>query len=158
MTEPLHLYDAVVLKDWVDFNGHMNDAAYAIPFSRSIDALMDQIGLSETDRKATQHTFFTLAMQLRFHHEVKEGEPLAVTGQILEIDAKRLRLYQWLRHGITGTLLATCEQLLASIDQTGPKISPFLPKTAEALAQLAETHASLPVPADAGQGIALKRK
>lgn len=158
MTEPLHLYDATVLKDWVDYNGHMNDAAYAIPFSRSIDALMNEIGLSEPERKATQHTFFTLAMQMRFHHEVKEWEPLTVTGQILEIDSKRLRLYQWLRHGRDGTLLATCEQLLASVDQTGPKIAPFLPKTAERLKQLAATHSALPVPSDAGQGIALNRK
>ena len=158
MTEPLHLYDAVVLKDWVDFNGHMNDAAYAIPFSRAIDALMDRIGLSESERETSHHTLFTLAMQMRFVHEVKEGEPLAVTGQILEIDAKRLRLYQWLRHGRDGSLLATCEQLLASIDQAGPKISAFLPKTANALAQLVAAHADLPVPTDAGQGIALKRK
>ena len=50
MTEPLHLYDAVVLKDWVDYNGHMNDAAYAIPFSRAIDKLMDKIGLSASPR------------------------------------------------------------------------------------------------------------
>ena len=158
MTEPLHLYDAVVLKDWVDYNGHMNDAAYAIPFSRAIDALMDRIGLDAEGRKATNHTLFTLAMQLRFVHEVKEGEPLTVTGQILEIDAKRLRIYQWLRHGRDGTLLATCEQLLASIDQSGPKIAAFLPKTAETLAQLVAAHADFPIPDDAGQGIALKRR
>lgn len=158
MTEPMHLYDAVVLKEWVDFNGHMNDAAYAIPFSRAIDALMDQIGLDAEGRKVTNHTLFTLAMQLRFHHEVKEGSPLKVSGQILEIDAKRLRLYQWLRHGETGTLLATCEQVLASIDQTGPKISPFPENAGAVLQKLASDHASLPTPDDAGQGIALKRK
>ena len=158
MTEPMHLYDAVVLKEWVDFNGHMNDAAYAIPFSRAIDALMDQIGLDAEGRKVTNHTLFTLAMQLRFHHEVKEGAPLKVSGQILEIDAKRLRLYQWLRHGETGTLLATCEQLLASIDQTGPKISPFPQEAGAALQKLASDHSSMPTPDDAGQGIALKRK
>ena len=158
MTEPLHLYDAVVLKDWVDYNGHMNDAAYAIPFSRAIDSLMDRIGLDAAARAETNHTIFTLAMQMRFHHEVKEGEPLTVTGQILEHDAKRMRIYQWLRHGRDGTLLATCEQLLASIDQSGPKIAAFPEKTAEALAALAAAHATLPTPDDAGQGITLKRK
>ena len=158
MTEQLHLYTATVLKDWVDYNGHMNDAAYAIPFSRAVDALMDHIGLSKPERDATHHTVFTLAMQMRFHQEVKEGEPLTVTGQILEVDSKRLRLFQWLRHGREGTLLATCEQLLASIDQSGPKIAPFLPKTAEALDHLLTAHATLPIPAEAGQGITLKRK
>lgn len=158
MTGPFHLYDARVLKDWVDYNGHMNDAAYAIPFSRAIDALMDKIGLDATGRRQTNHTLFTLAMQLRFHHEVKEGAPLKVSGQILEIDAKRLRLYQWLRHGADDTLLATCEQLLASVDQSGPKISPFPSPVAAVLEKLATDHAHLPRPEDAGQGIALKRR
>lgn len=158
MTGPLPLYDARVLKDWVDYNGHMNDAAYAIPFSRAIDALMDMIGLDAKSRKETHHTLFTLAMQIRFVHEVKEGAPLRVYGQIIEHDAKRLRLYQWLRHGEDDTLLATCEQLLASIDQSGPKIAPFLPPVAEALEKIVSDHASLAIPDDAGQGIALKRK
>jgi len=158
MTKPLHLYDAIVLPEWVDYNGHMNDAAYAIPFSRAIDAIMAIVGLDEAGRVATNHTIFTLAMQMRYHHEVKQGEPLKVSGQIIEMDAKRIRLYQWLRHGVDDTLLATCEQLLASVDQSGPKIAAFPESVGEKLRVIAAEHAILPIPDDAGQGIALKRK
>jgi len=158
MTTPLHLYDAIVLPDWVDYNGHMNDAAYAIPFSRAIDAMMAMVGLDEAGRVATNHTIFTLAMQMRYHHEVKQGEPLKVSGQIIEMDAKRIRLYQWLRHGVDDTLLATCEQLLASVDQSGPKIAAFPESVGEKLQAIAAEHTELPIPDDAGQGIALKRK
>jgi acyl-CoA thioesterase FadM len=158
MTAPLHLYDATVLPEWVDYNGHMNDAAYAIPFSRSIDAFMGTVGLDEAGRAATNHTIFTLALQIRYHHEVKEGAPLSVTGQILEMDAKRIRLYQWLLHGVDGTLLATCEQLLASVDQSGPKIAAFPDGVRERIEAIAIKHAALPMPDDAGQGIALKRR
>jgi len=157
MTAPLPLYNATVQPEWVDYNGHMNDAAYAIPFSRAIDALMAMVGLDEAGRIATNHTLFTLAMQMRFHHEVKEGSKLKVTGQILEMDAKRIRLYQWLHHGTDNTLLATCEQLLASVDQSGPKISAFPERVGEMLQAIANEHAALPIPHDAGQGIALKR-
>ncbi|MCX8504136.1 MAG: thioesterase [Alphaproteobacteria bacterium] len=158
MTKPLHLYDAIVLPEWVDYNGHMNDAAYAIPFSRAIDAMMAMVGLDEAGRVATNHTIFTLAMQMRYHHEVKQGEPIKVSGQIIEMDAKRIRLYQWLRHGVDDTLLATCEQLLASVDQSGPKIAAFPERVGEKLRAIAAEHAELPIPDDAGQGIALKRK
>jgi len=158
MTKPLHLYDAIVLPEWVDYNGHMNDAAYAIPFSRAIDAMMAMVGLDEAGRVATNHTIFTLAMQMRYHHEVKKGEPLKVSGQIIEMDAKRIRLYQWLRHGVDDTLLATCEQLLASVDQSGPKIAAFPESVGEKLRAIAAEHAELTIPDDAGQGIALKRK
>jgi len=142
----------------VDYNGHMNDAAYAIPFSRAIDAMMAMVGLDEAGRVATNHTIFTLAMQMRYHHEVKQGEPLKVSGQIIEMDAKRIRLYQWLRHGVDDTLLATCEQLLASVDQSGPKIAAFPESVGEKLQAIAAEHTELPIPDDAGQGIALKRK
>jgi len=158
MTKPLHLYDAIVLPEWVDYNGHMNDAAYAIPFSRAIDAMMAMVGLDEAGRVATNNTIFTLAMQMRYHHEVKQGEPLKVSGQIIEMDAKRIRLYQWLRHGVDDTLLATCEQLLASVDQSGPKIAAFPESVGEKLQAIAAEHTELPIPDDAGQGIALKRK
>ncbi len=158
MSLPLHLYDATVLPEWVDYNGHMNDAAYAIPFSRAIDALMVSVGLDKAGRAETNHTLFTLAMQMRYHQEVKEGAPLTVTGQILEMDAKRIRLYQWLRHGVDGTLLATCEQLLASVDQSGPKIAAFPDGVRERIEAIAVKHASLPMPDDAGQGIELKRR
>jgi acyl-CoA thioester hydrolase len=158
MANPLHLYDTLVLPEWVDYNRHMNDAAYAIPFSRAIDAMMSMVGLDEAGRVATNHTIFTLAMQMRYHHEVKEGAPLKVSGQIIEMDAKRLRLYQWLRHGSDDTLLATCEQLLASVDQAGPKIAAFPESVGYKLRAIAAEHAALPIPDDAGQGIALKRK
>lgn len=157
MTKPLHLYDAVVLKDWVDYNGHMNDAAYAIPFSRAIDALMDRVGLDEAGRKATNHTIYTLAMQMRYHHEVKEGAAIKVSGQIIEMDLKRLRLYEFM-HDAEGTLLATSEQLLASVDQSGPKIAAFPDAVLTRLQALYAEHQALPIPDDAGQGIALKRK
>lgn len=157
MAKPFHLYDAVVLKDWVDYNGHMNDAAYAIPFSRAIDALMDRVGLDEQGRKVTNHTIYTLAMQMRYHHEVKEGAAIKVSGQIIEMDLKRLKLYEFM-HDAEGNLLATSEQLLASIDQSGPKIAAFPDAVLAKLQALYAEHQTLPMPDDAGQGIALKRK
>ena len=50
---PLDLYATAVASDWIDYNGHMNDAAYALVFSRSVDALMDRIGLDAAARKRT---------------------------------------------------------------------------------------------------------
>ncbi len=50
---PLDVYAAKVASEWVDYNGHMNDAAFAVVFSRSVDALMDRIGLDAAARKRT---------------------------------------------------------------------------------------------------------
>jgi len=89
----LPVLETTVVTDWVDYNGHMNDAAYAIVFSRSVDALMDRVGLDAAARKRTGQTVFTLQMMLHYFKEAKEGDMLAVSCQLLEHDDKRMRLW-----------------------------------------------------------------
>ncbi len=155
---PLLLTHPTVLPEWVDYNGHMNDACYAIAFSHGVDALMARLGLDAAGREATGHTIYTLALLIRYVKEVKEGEPMLLDGQVLESDAKRLRVWLTLRHAGTGDVLATSEQLLLSVDSTGPKASPWPDAVAGKVAALTSAHSGLPVPAEAGQGIALKRR
>jgi acyl-CoA thioester hydrolase len=155
---PLKLTRRTVPDDWVDYNGHMNDACYAVAFSSAIDALMDRIGLDEAGRATTGHTIYTLAVVIRYVKEVKKGEPIAVDAQLLESDAKRLRVWLTLTHAGTGDVLATSEQLLLCIDTSGPKASSWPHVVAQAVSALAEAHAGLPMPDEAGQGISLRRR
>ena len=100
----LPVLETTVVSDWVDYNGHMNDAAYAIVFSRSVDALMDRVGLDAAVRKRTGQTLFTLQMMLHYFKEAKEGDALAVSCQLLEHDDKRMRV--WLEMHRTGRCAA----------------------------------------------------
>jgi acyl-CoA thioester hydrolase len=156
--DPLLLTRPTVLPEWVDYNRHMNDACYALAFSQGVDALMDSVGLDHAGRLATGHTIYTLAVMIRYLKEVKEGEAMALYGQVLESDAKRLRVWLTLRHAGTGDVLATSEQLLLSVDSSGPRASSWPEPVAGKIAALTQAHAGLPVPADAGQGISLKRR
>ena len=87
----LPVLETTVVSDWVDYNGHMNDAAYAIVFSRSVDALMDRVGLDAAVRKRTGQTLFTLQMMLHYFKEAREGDALTVSCQLLEHDDKRMQ-------------------------------------------------------------------
>ena len=121
----LPVLEATVVSEWVDYNGHMNDAAYAIVFSRSIDALMDRVGLDAAARKRTGQSLFTLQMMLHYFKEAKEGDALAVTCHLLEHDDKRMRV--WLDMTAPGgEILAASEQLLISVAQAegGPEPPP----------------------------------
>ena len=75
--EALVIYETEVAADWVDYNGHMNDAAYALVFSRAVDALMDRVGLDAAARKASRRTLYTLQMMLHYFKEASEGQALA---------------------------------------------------------------------------------
>ena len=153
----LHLYDAAVEPGWCDYNGHMNDAYYAVAFSRSTDALMDRIGLDAAGRKASGRTIYTLALVIRYLREAKAGEAFSVFLQILELDAKRVRMWLEMRSGENA--LATSEQLIACVDQSGatPRIASFLPEMKAALDAIVAGQDGLAAPEQAGKGISMRR-
>ena len=155
----LPVLGTTVSGEWLDYNGHMNDAAYAIVFSRSVDALMDRIGLDSAARKRTGQSLFTLQMMLHYFKEAKEGDALAVSCHLLEHDDKRMRV--WLvMTGAGGERLAASEQLLLSVAQTeeGPRAAPWSFESHAALEALTKAQAAMPHPPEAGAGVALKRK
>jgi acyl-CoA thioester hydrolase len=143
---------------WIDYNGHMNDAYYALVFSRTGDRLLEAIGLETQGRDRLSRTIYTTTLTIHYHHEVTEGEALTVEARLLEHDAKRLRIWFEMRNA-ADILVASSEQVYLCIDQSGekPRATAFLPEQQAAIAALAATTADLPWPKAAGRGISLKR-
>src|SRR5271155_1590240 len=155
----LPVLETTVVSEWVDYNGHMNDAAYAIVFSRSIDALMDRVGLDAGARKRSGQSLFTLQMMLHYFKEAKEGDALAVSCHLLEHDDKRMRVWLVMTDA-GGERGAGSGQLLLSVAQTeeGPRAASWSFETQAAIEALAKVQAGAPHPPEAGAGVALKRK
>jgi acyl-CoA thioester hydrolase len=155
---PLAIFATRVAPEWVDYNGHMNDAAYARVFSLSCDALMDRIGLDAVSRKSSGQTLYTLQMMLHYFKETKEGAALEVSCRVLEHDDKRLRIWLEMREqGLVGPIAAS-EQLLLSVSQThGARAAPWSAETLTALGEMQRSHSELAWPPLAGQGIRLKK-
>jgi acyl-CoA thioester hydrolase len=154
----LAVLETTVVSDWVDYNGHMNDAAYAIVFSRSVDALMDRVGLDAAARRRTGQTLFTLQMMLHYFKEAKEGDALTVSCQLLQHDNKRMRVWlDMLAPG--GERIAASEQLLISVVQRdgSSRAAEWTFETKAALDALAKAQSVLPHPPAAGSGVSLKR-
>lgn len=157
MTTELMLFEGPVRSEWIDYNGHMNDACYVLVFSQAIDELMVQIGLDETFRAEHQVSIYTLQSMVHYLQEVSEGEPLQVSAQLLESDAKKLRVFFSMRHGESGDALAAMETLLLHMDMAAKRAAPFLPDTQARVSALQHQHEGLEWPALAGRSIALTR-
>ena len=156
--EALLVYETRVEAAWIDDNGHMNDAAYALVFSRAVDALMDRIGLDSGQRKASRRTLYAAEALHRFFAEAREGDPLAVNLRLLEHDEKRMRV--WLdMFGRDGVAVAASEQTLLSIDRSGAssRVAEWRAETRSAHDALARAQRQLARPPLAGRGIGLRR-
>ncbi len=151
---PLTLYRTTVPAEWVDYNGHMNDACYCIAFSRATDALIEYIGLDADYRERAARSVFTLESHVCYLREGKLGESLRVTVQLLGHDARRLRLFLALYRDGDDALLATAEQMFLHVDTRGPRAAPFDDAVQARVDELWAAHAALPVPEQCGRAIA----
>nr|WP_067290152.1 thioesterase family protein [Marinobacterium profundum] len=158
MTAKMKIFEGPVSPDWIDYNGHMNDACYVVVFAQALDNFIDQIGLDADYRAQHQVSLYTLQSAVHYLQEVKQGEPLQIFAHLLEHDSKKLRLVLSMQHGDSGIELALLETLLLHMDMAAKRTSPFLPATLARIEQLHAQQAELPWPAQAGRGIALKRQ
>ncbi|MDI5935279.1 thioesterase family protein [Halomonas kalidii] len=149
------LLETRVAPEWVDYNGHMNDAEYARVFSLAVEALMDRIGLDVDGRARHGYTLYTLETHLCYRCEAHEGALLVVDPMLLDHDAKRLHVFFTMRDS-EGRELATSEQMLMGMSSENGRPSAFPESVAEHIAHL-------PHPADgewpvlAGRRIAIPR-
>ncbi|MFD1066132.1 thioesterase family protein [Oceanobacillus locisalsi] len=145
-----------MLPEWVDYNGHLNDAYYALIFSHSLDALMDDIGLDEDGRKAQAYTIFTLEAHIKYLKEAHENEELYTNVTVLNRDAKRMHLWFEMKNKEDDTV-ATSEQMVMGMDESSGRPAPF-PESVEIkvkqLPELAEEN----WPAGANKPMGIRKK
>ncbi|HLN36479.1 MAG TPA: thioesterase family protein [Xanthobacteraceae bacterium] len=143
---------------WIDYNGHLNMAYYNVLFDRAVDEVYELIGCGPAYLERTQHSTFTAEAHIRYLRELRAQDPVRVTFQLLDYDAKRLHYFEELHHAEEGWLSATSESMVLHVDMIAKKTAPFPDFIAARLARMKAAHAHLPVPEGAGRRIAMPAK
>ncbi len=133
------IYETHVAPEWVDYNGHMNDAEYARVFSLACEALIDTIGLDEAGREHYGYTIYTLETHLCYRREAHQGQALNVNLTLLDSDAKRLHVFFTLFDD-EDNLIATSEQMLMGMKPASGRPSPFPEAVAKRVTELPQAH------------------
>ena len=143
---------------WIDYNGHLNMAYYNVLFDRAVDEAYEFLGCGLDYLKAAKHSTFTAEAHIRYLRELHAGDPVRVTFQLLDFDAKRMHYFEQLFHADEGWLSATSENMVLHVDMTAKKTAPFPEAITARLARMKAAHAHLPVPEGAGRRIAMPGK
>ena len=158
MTSILAPHRETVKSEWVDYNGHLNEAYYLLIFSHSSDHLMDHIGMHASFREASGYTLYTLETHLRYLQEIHVGEPVSVNIRLVDYDSKRVHLFQEMIHESSGDLLATAEILMLCVKQDdGPGAATFPPDMSKRLEALHSEQQRTPLPKGMGRSVGIKR-
>ena len=146
-----------VRPEWIDYNGHMNMAYYAVLFDLAADEIYPSLGFGP-DYQKTGFTTYTAEFHVCYLRELHLGDNVTVTLQLLDHDARRFHFYQEIHHA-DGWCAATAETMALHVDQSGPSVAPMPAAILEELASLRAAHAALPWPERAGRrtGLPVRR-
>lgn len=155
---PLDRHRVTVKPEWIDWNGHMNVGYYVVAFDQATDTLCQQIGCSWDYTREKIGMTFVLEAHVTYDREVKQGDALRITTQILDYDAKRIHYLHAMYHADEGYLAATNELMLMNIDYQSRRSAPWPGFAMERLEKLAAAHAAIAKPVQAGRIIGIKKK
>ncbi|HEX2886182.1 thioesterase family protein [Vineibacter terrae] len=158
LAAPLDRHRATVLPEWIDWNGHMNVGFYVVAFDKATDTLCTQLGVGWEYTREKVGMTFVLEAHVTYDREVREGDPLRITTQVLDYDTKRVHYFHTMHHGSDGWVAATNELILMNIDYETRRSAPWPSETYRRLELMAAAHATLPRPDKAGRTIAIKRR
>lgn len=157
MPSALQTLQTPVIKEWIDYNGHLNDANYLVIFTKASDALQNHLGLTLEHIQNTGETLFTVETHLTYVQEIGLGETVTITTQMLETDNKRMRIFHRMFND-QNELLATVEMLFLCYNLLAKKVTNFSDMMVQSITILEAEQSQLPWPDNAGKGIGLKRK
>jgi acyl-CoA thioester hydrolase len=154
---PLRLHTTPVLPEWLDYNGHMSESCYLLAFGDSADAFFRFIGIDEAYRSAG-HSLYTSETHLHHRQEAAEGEPLDLTLLVLDHDRRRLHIFHEMRHGESGQLLASAEQLLVHVDMAAGRSTDMPEDLHHRIAAIRQAHSQLPRPDVVGRPMGIRHE
>ncbi len=155
---PLDIGGEPVRPEWIDYNGHMNVAYYVLAFDHATDRFLDLIDLGHDYMKRTNNSSFVLETHVTYAREVKRGDPLRFTLQLLDADEKRLHYYFEMFHGTEGYLAATSELISMHVDLDARLSAPMPEAARRRIAAILEAHRDLARPEQSGRVIGIRRK
>ena len=87
---PTNTWRGNVKEEWCDYNGHLNLAYYVVIFDLATDAFYDAVGLGETYKNITNHSWFTAESHVCYVSEVFAGTEIYCTTQLIGFDKNAL--------------------------------------------------------------------
>ena len=122
----LFLTSKKIIKDWTDYNGHMNVAYYVLIFDLfGAEILMNRFHMGEESAKKSKKSTMVVESHITYKQEVKEGDVVDVNLLFFDHDKKRLQYKLEMIHKEKKFLVSTIETLSLYVDLSQRKVAEF---------------------------------
>ena len=114
-----------VIKDWTDYNGHLNVAFYVRIFDIAADVMLDNFHMGGISAKKEKKTTFVAEMHTIYKQEVRLGEEVETHLTYIDHAKKRIHYRLSMFHKEKKYLAATNEVLSLYVDLDRRKVTEF---------------------------------
>ena len=122
----IYLTTKKIIKDWTDYNGHMNVAYYVLIFDiYGAEKLMTEFKMGENSAKTNNKSTMVVESHITYNQEVKEGDEVDVNLIYFDHDKKRLLYKLEMIHKSKKYLVSTIESLSLYVDLKERKVAEF---------------------------------
>ena len=116
-----------VIKEWTDYNGHLNVAFYVRIFDIAADVMLDNFKMGGESAKKEKKTTFVAEMHTIYNQEVRLGEEVETHLTYVDHDKKRIHFRLSMFHKEKKYLAATNEVLSLYVELSKRKVVEFDP-------------------------------
>ena len=115
-----------IIKDWTDYNGHMNVAYYVLIFDQfGSEVLLTSFNMGEHSAKTTKKSTMVVESHITYDQEVKENDEVDINLIYCDHDKKRIQYKLEMIHSEKKYLAATLEALSLYVDLGERKVVEF---------------------------------
>ena len=114
-----------VIKEWADYNGHLNVAFYVHVFDIAADIMLDNFKMGGHSAKQDKKTTFVAEMYTAYKQEVRLGEEVETHLTYVDHDKKRIHYRLSMFNREKKYLAATNEVLSLYVDLSQRKVVEF---------------------------------
>ena len=116
-----------VIKEWTDYNNHLNVAFYVHVFDIAADVMLDNFKMGGESAKKDKKTTFVAEMHTIYNQEVRLGEEVETHITYVDHDKKRIHYRLSMFHKEKKYLAATNEVLSLYVNLNKRKVVEFDP-------------------------------
>ena len=117
-----------IIKEWTDYNNHLNVAYYVRVFDIAADIMLDNFKMGGQSAKKDKKTTFVAEMHTIYNQEVRLGEEVETHLTYVDHDKKRIHYRLSMFHKEKKYHAATSEVLSLYVDLNQRKVAEFEPE------------------------------
>ena len=121
----VYLATRKIIKEWTDYNEHMNMAYYVLIFDEAWETILEKFKMGGSYAKTTKRSTMVVETRTTYNNEVKQDEEVDIFLTYFDHDKKRLHLKCEMYEKKSNTLSATMENLSLYIDLNKRKVTEF---------------------------------